>query len=326
LRELREGAAVTRYAWDAAGRLGAVELPDGRRAEYAYDPLGRRLETREYDRGQLRERTRFVWDGDTIAHAIRVRAVAEGDPIVEERTFCFEDGGFVPWAQCDEAPDEYGGRAKAWGYFVNDPIGTPDELVDGAGVVCAELKRQAWGKTEAGEATPLRFQGQHEDQPTGLHYNGHRYYDPEAGLYVSPDPLGLSGGLRAYGYCDNPTGWIDPLGLMSTPLNKGGFTVYGLYAPGASTPYYVGMTNEIARRRCEHQQDERLGEGARMQALPGSRNLTYAEARGHEQAYMERYGTKSSWPGNLRNSVDPNRRDPRGQAMHQEYWKKKGGF
>jgi RHS repeat-associated protein len=217
LRELREGAAVTRYAWDAAGRLGAVELPGGGRAEYAYDPLGRRLETRAYDREQLRERTRFVWDGDTLVHAIKTRAADEGDPIVEERTYCFEDGGFVPWAQRDEGPDEYGGRAKSWAYFVNDPIGTPDELVDGAGVVRAEQDREAWGKTTGGEATPLRFQGQQEDQATGLHYSRHRYYDAEAGLYLSPDPIGLAGGLRFFGYAPNPTGWIDPLGLVRLP-------------------------------------------------------------------------------------------------------------
>jgi RHS repeat-associated protein len=172
------------------------------------------VDKRTYDRGQLRERTRFVWDGDTIAHAIRTRAADEGDPIVEERTYCFEDGGFVPWAQGDAMPDGYGGRAKSWAYFVNDPIGTPEELLDGAGVVRAELDREAWGRTTTGgEATPLRFQGQQEDEATGLHYNRHRYYDPEAGLFLSPDPIGIEGGLRGYGYGDNPTGWVDPLGL-----------------------------------------------------------------------------------------------------------------
>ena len=53
-----------------------------------------------------------MWDGDTIAHAITTQAQAEGDPIIEERTFCFEDDSFVPWAQCDEGPDGYGGRRR----------------------------------------------------------------------------------------------------------------------------------------------------------------------------------------------------------------------
>ena len=209
LREKRDGAQVWRYAWDAAGMLACVELPDGRREEYTYDPLGRRTEARVLAARRVEERTRFVWDGDTVAHVIRER-----DPVVEERTFCFADGGFVPWAQRDDVPDGHGGRRRTWSYFVADPIGTPDELVDGAGRVLTELDREAWGRTMAGgEATPLRFQGQYEDGETGLFYNRFRYYDPDAGLYISPDPLGLEGGLRPFGYGINPTRWIDPLGL-----------------------------------------------------------------------------------------------------------------
>jgi RHS repeat-associated protein len=64
-----------------------------------------------------------------------------------------------------------------------------------------------------GREQELRFQGQQEDGETGLFYNRFRYYDPDAGLYLSPDPIGLAGGLRPFGYVPNPTGWIDPLGL-----------------------------------------------------------------------------------------------------------------
>ncbi len=200
-----QDAEVWRYTWDGAGRLAAVELPGGRRAEYAYDPFGRRVEARvgEVIAGALavQERTRFVWDGDTIAHTIRTRAAVDGDPVVEERTFAFEDGSFVPWAQCDDGPDGFGGRRRAWSFFVNDPIGTPEELVGGDGGVLTELDRRAWGRTAvkgARAATPLRFQGQQEDAETALFYNRFRYYHPDAGLYLSPDPLGLGGGLRAY--------------------------------------------------------------------------------------------------------------------------------
>jgi RHS repeat-associated protein len=167
--------------------------------------------------GLLVERTRYVWDGDTLAHAIRTCAAAEGDPIVEERTYCFEDGSFVPWAHCETRNDRLGVRGSTWAFYVNDPIGTPEELVGADGEVLDELDREAWGSTQAGEearvSTPIRFQGQHEDAETGLFYNRNRYYDPDAGLYLSPDPLGLEGGLRTFGYGTNPVGWVDPLGL-----------------------------------------------------------------------------------------------------------------
>jgi RHS repeat-associated protein len=60
---------------------------------------------------------------------------------------------------------------------------------------------------------PLRFPGQYEDAETGLYYNRHRYYDPDLGAYLTPDPLGLAGGLQAYTYAPSPLEWIDPLGL-----------------------------------------------------------------------------------------------------------------
>ncbi|WP_445367704.1 RHS repeat-associated core domain-containing protein [Methylomonas sp. BW4-1] len=80
---------------------------------------------------------------------------------------------------------------------------------------------------------PLRFQGQYYDAETGLHYNLNRYYDPNAGRFIHQDPIGLEGGNNLYQYVSNPINWIDPLGLTPTPLNAPGYTVYGLYAPGA---------------------------------------------------------------------------------------------
>ena len=50
---------------------------------------------------------------------------------------------------------------------------------------------------------------------TGLCYNYARYYDPATGAYLSPDPIGLSGGLHNLRYVPNPLTWADPLGLKA---------------------------------------------------------------------------------------------------------------
>ncbi|MBC3339058.1 type IV secretion protein Rhs, partial [Pseudomonas proteolytica] len=66
---------------------------------------------------------------------------------------------------------------------------------------------------------PLRFQGQYYDRESGLHYNRHRYYNPDNGRYLTPDPVKLAGGVNGYLYAPNPTGWVDPLGLACKPTD-----------------------------------------------------------------------------------------------------------
>ena len=68
---------------------------------------------------------------------------------------------------------------------------------------------------------PIRYQGQWHDAETGLHYNRFRYYDPAVGRYISPDPIGLVGGLNVYQYAQNTLRWIDPYGLSNKPACKG---------------------------------------------------------------------------------------------------------
>jgi RHS repeat-associated protein len=208
---------VWRYSWDGTGRLAEVRAPDGKDVSFVYDALSRRVLERVRQRDKLISLTRYVWDGDVLLHEIWQGADAEGDPIVEERTYFFEDDSFTPWAHREVRHGRKGRGAPVWSHYVTDPIGTPEALVDPAGKVVYRADRKLWGKTSAREGskrtTPLRFPGQYEDGETGLFYNRFRYYDPEAGIYIGPDPIGLLGGPRPYGYVDNPLREMDPFGL-----------------------------------------------------------------------------------------------------------------
>jgi RHS repeat-associated protein len=52
------------------------------------------------------------------------------------------------------------------------------------------------------------------DFSIGLDNHGKRYFDPEIGRYISPDPAGFPDGLNNYLYCgNNPINRIDPQGL-----------------------------------------------------------------------------------------------------------------
>lgn len=218
LAEERGPDGVVRYVWSGAGRLAAVERPDGVRVDFVYDPLARRVRKRVTRPGasaaQRRpvSETRFVWDGDVLVHAIEVRADDGGDPIVEERTYCFEDDGFAPVAQRVRRAGEERGE---WLHYLNDPAGAPARLLGGDGAVAADVERTAWGETRLGgrASTPIRFQGQYEDSETGLCYNRYRYYDPSVGRFISPDPAGLDGGTNDQRAPRNVITWIDPLGL-----------------------------------------------------------------------------------------------------------------
>jgi len=65
--------------------------------------------------------------------------------------------------------------------------------------------------------------GQYFDGETGLHYNWHRYYDPDTGRYLTPDPIGLAGGINPFVYSyNNPINYIDPEGLKGLAIEFGG--------------------------------------------------------------------------------------------------------
>jgi RHS repeat-associated protein len=211
------------FTWDGGGSLMRVERPDGLRIDFEYDALARRVSKRVTQKAASTlehveiSSTRFVWAGDVLIHEIENRAIDGGGELVEERTYCFEDKGFAPVAHRQRTVDDSNSRDE-WLHFLNDAIGTPERLVSGDGTVACDLTRKAWGATETlsdGQATTaLRFLGQYADEETGLAYNRHRYYDPSIGSYISPDPLGLQGGLRAYGYARTPLQEADPLGLI----------------------------------------------------------------------------------------------------------------
>ncbi|PIT13065.1 RHS repeat-associated core domain-containing protein [Snodgrassella alvi] len=229
--------------------------------------------------------------------------------------------------------DKRGNDPERVMYFHTDLNGCPEELTDANGELLWECSFQLWGKRiheiehESIEQN-LRYQGQYLDRETGLHYNTFRYYDPDIGRFTQPDPIGLLGGLNLYQYAPNGLTWVDPLGLTS--VNAEGYHVYGLYDPGATKPYYIGITNNVERRRNEHRDTGRLTSG-RMEVL--EKNVTYGQARGYEQYYIEIHETRtgtigeeisSTNRGNKYNSFDHNRTDDRAKAFKEAYHSKKG--
>jgi RHS repeat-associated protein len=102
-------------------------------------------------------------------------------------------------------------------YFHNDHLGTPQVLTNDSQTIAWKAAYTPFGKAQISTGAvenAFRFPGQFYDQETGLHYNYHRYYDPITGRYITPDPIGLRGGINLFVYVqENPINGSDPRGL-----------------------------------------------------------------------------------------------------------------
>ncbi|MDY7068929.1 putative deoxyribonuclease RhsC [Pseudomonas extremaustralis] len=206
-RRGRGHALVTEYRYDCQHRLIGITQPNGQTASYCYDPFGRRI-SKTVDEVT----TEFFWQGDKLIaehHAGR------------HRSYLYEPDSFRPLALLEGfGPD----KTTPYHYQL-DHLGTPQELTAADGDIVWSAHYRAYGeiaRLDSGKIdNPLRFQGQYFDQESGLHYNRHRYYNPDIGRYLTPDPVKLAGGINAYQYVPNPTGWVDPLGLNNCPGGGG---------------------------------------------------------------------------------------------------------
>ncbi len=142
-----------------------------------------------------------------------------------------------------------------------DHLGTPIALSDRSGNLVWHAEHDPWGNVtglSSSTAIPynIRFPGQYFDAESGLHYNYHRYYDPRQGRYLTPDPIGLAGGLYNRAYADlDPVGRSDPLGLATfmctQPLHGLGPLGPIVYAPDRN-PFYHQFLAVIRRDGSVH--------------------------------------------------------------------------
>ncbi len=200
---------ITRYEYDCQHRLIKTQLPDGKQATYKYDAFGRRVSKTVTDHSGQQTTTEFLWQGDNL--------IAETDNKAHYQTYLYEPDSFKPLALISGRGKEH----KVYHYHL-DQIGTPTDLTDTAGNSVWSMQYYAYGrlylKHKEDIHNPLRFQGQYFDAESGLHYNRHRYYNPNNGRFITADPIGLAGGLNNYQYVKSPTGWVDPLGLADVPM------------------------------------------------------------------------------------------------------------
>jgi RHS repeat-associated protein len=98
-------------------------------------------------------------------------------------------------------------------YFV-DGLGSVVSNVSNAGNVAHIYAYSPYGESSTLTGTSYGFAGMRYDPETALYYDNARYYSPKQGRFISPDPIGVKGGINMYAYVTNdPLNKVDPSGL-----------------------------------------------------------------------------------------------------------------
>lgn len=192
---------------------------------YLYDGLDRRVGKEQIDTatGDVLSRTVFMHYGNEIfgeqytvdvnePHMVGVGTLWPVNPITDEIL-----------GQIELAPS--GSPDSTFYAMISDFAGAPKELVDvTTGGIVGYSKQSLFGKRQwfGGKSSPLLFAGQYEDAESGWVYNRFRYYNTTFGMYNAQDPLGVGPNLAsAQAYVDNPTTWVDAMGLAAHKVKSG---------------------------------------------------------------------------------------------------------
>ena len=206
----RAGVTLS-LSWNTLGQLVSVSTNGAFAESYAYDALGRRISTTSLSTTNHQPSTiNHVYDGDHCA----ADTDASGNPL---RLYTWGPGvdNLLAVTVCSPA-------STNTFYAVKDHLGSVQALVDSSGDIAASYTYDAWGNVLSATINnslltinSLRYlwQGREYSAATGLYQFRARWYAPELGRWLSPDPIGLEGGLNLYEFCRNaPVNFRDPYG------------------------------------------------------------------------------------------------------------------
>jgi RHS repeat-associated protein len=204
------------YTWDFENRLVQAVVPgtNGGTTTFKYDPFGRRIQksgplgTTNYVYDGLASMTDLDGSGNIVAKYAQDSGI--DSPLAE----------FLP---------------TATNYYEQDALASVTSLSNSSGSLSNTYGYDSFGKPISSTGTvPNRFQytGRELDFETGIYEYRLRYYDQNAGKFVTEDPIGFAGGINAYGYVRNQASLLnDPFGLCPTQPSKPKPPCFGSNSP-----------------------------------------------------------------------------------------------
>ena len=181
---------------------------EGRRQTYQYDSLHRRI--RAGDKRMLYIGQNEIGAVDANGTLTELRVLGEGRGAEIGAAVAIELQGHI--------------------YAVHHDIsGNVVALVNHLGYVSEAYRYSAFGEEQIADFrgerlpksrldNPWRFSSKRTDEFSGLVYFGRRYYQPENGRWLTPDPLSYDAGPNLYAYVsNNPLTHMDLYGLYALP-------------------------------------------------------------------------------------------------------------
>ena len=110
-------------------------------------------------------------------------------------------------------------------YYDYNDLGSTSDLTTSTGSSASSYSFDAFGNLltpqSSSDTNRYLFSTKEFDLRSGLYFFGKRYFDPEVGRWITPDPLGFVNGPNLYLYVlDNPINMVDPDGLCLQDLER----------------------------------------------------------------------------------------------------------
>ncbi len=218
--------------------------------EFTYNADGVRIQkTHMYDPFYYWKTVDYTVSGSRILSETQtVEDMMAGTATVKTLVYYYDNAGEL-YGVCYDGEDYYFGKTLQ---------GDIVEIYDALGDTVVTYTYDAWGNVLSvsgsmadtlGQDNPFRYRSYYYDVETGLYYVSSRYYDPEIGRWISPEPNVYAGafdsgsgfvGYNVYAYCaNNPVNFSDPTGeFILTALIVGGVALAGVGGAIAGTVAY----------------------------------------------------------------------------------------
>ncbi len=191
---------------------------------------------------------RFVYDGEDII------AEFEGDTV--SAIYLHGPGIDEPIAMLRDVNKDEEFTGSELFFFARDHLNSIHSLTDKDGRPVQRYNYSAYGKTKVEKTNPAEkliknsfaYSSREWEEETGDYYYRARYYNPNTGRFLSPDPISfLSGDMNLYRYVtNNPLNSIDPFGLTDQDVMDA-IAYVNMKTGGAADISYSFLSQEMSK-------------------------------------------------------------------------------